>query len=108
MHTHGRTKTVLSRLHWHCATIWTEPLCENDKPSVKFTKAIHTPIVKSKSYEYRYLDIEPTLSIRERIEIVNLYVPVFNRLLRKVSFKGKGRSYEKIMQDSGVPKRVSV
>ena len=96
-------KTVLSRFHWHCATIWTEPLDENGKPAVKFTRAIHTPIVKSKSYDYRYAELESTLSIKERIEIVNLYIPVFDKLLRGVSFKKRGKSYENIMRDGGVP-----
>jgi len=103
VHTHSRGKTLLSRFHWHCATIWTQSHEENEKAAVKFTKAIHTPIVKSKSYDYRYVDIEPTLSIEERMEIVNLYIPVLDRLLRGTSFKGKGRNYDRIMQDGGVP-----
>ena len=103
MHTYPTGKTVLSRFHWHCATIWTEPIDENDEPAVKFTKAIHTPIVRSKSYDYRYVEIEPTLPMKERIEIVNLYIPVFDKLLGRVNFKGKGKGYKKIMQDGGVP-----
>lgn len=105
MHIHTGGKTVLSRFHWHVATIWTEPLQENDKPAAKFTTAIHTPIIKSKSYDYRYVEIEPTLSIKERIEIVNLYLPVLNRLLKNVRFSKKGRSYENILQGGGVPEK---
>lgn len=93
----------MSRFHWHVATIWTEPLEENGKPAVKFTTAIHTPIVKSKSYDYRYVEIEPTLSIKERIEIVNLYIPIFDKLLKRAKFSGKGQNYENIIQDGGVP-----
>ena len=70
---------------------------------MKFTKAIHTPIVKSKSYDYRYAEIESTLSIKERIEFVNLYIPIFDKLLRGVRFEKKGKNYEKIIQDRGVP-----
>lgn len=103
MHVHPAGKTVLSRFHWHVATIWTEPLEENDKPPVEFTTAIHTPIVKSKSYGYRYVEIEPTLSTKERIEIVNLYIPIFDRLLKRAKFRDKGQSYENIIQDGGVP-----
>lgn len=72
---------------------------------MKFTKAIHSPVVKSKSYGYRYVEIEPTLSIKERIEIVNLYIPIFGKLLKAVEFGKEGRSYEKILQDSGVPEK---
>lgn len=105
IHTYSTGKTVLSRFHWHCATIWTEPLDEDDKPAVRFTKAIHTPVVKSKSYDYRYIEIEPTLPLKERIEIVSLYIPVFDKLLKGVSFKKSGKSYEEIMQDGRVPKQ---
>lgn len=105
VHFYPAGKTVLSRFHWHVATIWTEPREENDKPAVKFTRAIHTPIVKSKSYDYRYVEIEPTLSLRERIEIVNLYIPVLDRLLKGVKFSEKGRSYESLIQDGGVPEK---
>jgi hypothetical protein len=85
------------------ATIWTEPLDENDLPAVKFTKGIHIPFVKSKSLDYRYVEIEPTLSIKERIEIVNLYIPIFDKLLKTVKFGKKGQNYEKVLQDGGVP-----
>jgi len=71
---------------------------------VKFTRAIHTPIVKSKSHDYRYVEIEPTLPIKERIEIVSLYIPVFDRLLKAGNFKRRGKGYEKIMHNGGVPK----
>lgn len=103
MHIHAGGKTVLSRFHWHVATIWTEPLEENDKPAVKFTTAIHTPIIKSTSYDYRYVEIEATTSVKERIEIVNLYIPILDMLLRNVRFSKKGRGYKNILQSGGVP-----
>lgn len=86
------------------ATIWTEPLEEKDKPAVKFTRGIHTPIARSKSYDYRYLDIEK-LSLKERIEVVNLYIPIFDVILKTIKFGQSGRGYEKNIQLGSVPSK---
>ena len=104
VYNHNNGKTVLSRFHWQIATIWTEPIDGLDNPAVEFTDFIHTPIVKSRSYDYQYMEID-ALSLLERIDIVNLYIPIFDMVLKKSSFKKKGRSYQKILQEGGVPRK---
>ena len=97
-------KTLLSRFHWHVATIWTEPILQEDgKPEVAFTTGIHTPIVRSSSLDYRYVEIEPDLSFRERFEIVTLYLPMFERILRGEKFTDAKNGYDKIIVEGGVP-----
>lgn len=97
-------KTLLSRFHWHVATIWTETLLQEEgKPEVAFTTGIHTPIVRSSSLDYRYVEIEPTLSLRERVEIVMLYLPIFERMLRGEKFADARNGYDEIMVEGGVP-----
>lgn len=95
---------MLSRFHWHVATIWTEPIEEDDKPNVAFARAIHTPIVESKSNDFRYLDIEPNLPVEERIILVELYIPLFLRLLKSVKFEEK-QGYEDLIVQGGVPEK---
>lgn len=97
-------KTILSRFHWHVLTIWTEPVDDEGKPSVEFTKLVHTPIVKSESYDDRYLEIEP-LTYKERVEMVFLYTSLFRRALNSAKFKRKRKNYDNIMQNGGVPNK---
>lgn len=104
VHDNSRSKIVLSRFHWHVATVWTAPRKEDSKPNVAFTKAVHTPIVESESYDCRYAEIEPNIPLKEQIEIVALYFPIFLKLLKTTKF-GKKRSYENIIREGGVPQR---
>lgn len=71
---------------------------------MEFTKRVHTPIVKSKSYTVRYLDIEPIPNM-ERFEIVTLYIPNFKKALVSAKFKRKRRGYNNVIQHGGVPKK---
>lgn len=36
---------VVSRYHWHVLVVWTEPALHEGKPTVGFTRGVHTPIV---------------------------------------------------------------
>lgn len=105
IHNHSSGKTILSRFHWHVVTIWTEPIDDVGKPSVEFTKLVHTPIVKSNSQDYRYLDIEPSLPVIERAEIVTLYIPLFDKALKSVRFQRKQEGYGRIIQDGTIPSK---
>ena len=97
-------KTLLSRFHWHVTTIWTEPILqEEDKPAVAYTRGIHTPIVRSNTTDYRYVEIEPNMTLRERFEIVTLYLPLFQRIMRDEKFVDLKNGYDKIIVEGEVP-----
>jgi hypothetical protein len=65
---------------------------------------VHTPFVESNSYDLRYVDIEPSLPLIERIEIVTFYLPVFCKMLKSIKF-GKEQNYEAIIVMGGVPRQ---
>ena len=104
VHSNSDSKVVFSRFHWHVATIWTEPTEENGKPNVSFVRAIHTPIVDSKSSDFRYLEFEPNIPIEERISIVNLYLPLFLRCWKSVKFSDR-QNYEDLLVEDKVPEK---
>ncbi len=108
VHTTGKSVIVLSRFHWHITTIWTEPVIHKGKPSIHFTKFIHTPIVESSSYEWRYLDIEPTIPHAERIKSTTFYLPLFDRILSQKQYAfQKKRSYSHRIVQGRVPSRYA-
>lgn len=63
-------------------------MVSDEKPNCCFSPGVHTPLVESPTYKYRYLDIKP-IPLKERIELVNFYLPAFNVVLsqRKFDFK---------------------
>jgi hypothetical protein len=106
VHRHENGFFVLSRLHWHVATIWTEPVLRNDKPSVHFTRAIHTPIVESSSYDWRYVELEPTIPHTERISVVTFYLPLFDKILKGKRFAFRRKfDYSDRVVNGGVPSK---
>jgi hypothetical protein len=104
VHSNSDSTIVLSRFHWHVATIWTEPINEENKPVVGFVKLIHTPIVKSKSEDFRYFEFEPNIPVKERIAITDYYLPIFLRFLKSFKFNQKQDCKDLIIMDK-VPKK---
>jgi hypothetical protein len=98
---HGRV--AFSRYHWNLLTIWTEPVDEEGKPSVEFTSRVHTPIVKSRTADCRYVEIDPGITLAERIELVNLYAPMFKRVLLGAKFEKKLGGYGPMISDDDIP-----
>jgi len=98
--------TVLSRFHWHVATIWTEPIIRYGKPSVHFTRAVHTPVVESLTYEWRYVELERTIPLSERIKVTMEYLPIFNAILqgKQFTFKNEQDYSDRIVQNA-VPEK---
>jgi len=100
---------VISRFHWHVATIWTEPILTNGMPCASFTKLVHTPIIESSNYDWRYLEIEPNLPQIERSQIVELYLPAFKRTLRSKKNKFlNSAGYGNLIVSNGVPTRYEM
>ncbi len=77
----------------------------DNKPNCCFSRLVHTPLVESKSYDYRYFEVQP-IPLTERIEIVNFYLPWFDAVLsqRKFDFKTK-QGYRDLISNSGPPNK---
>lgn len=97
------SKLVISRFHWHVATIWTQTNQEENKPKVNFVKGVHTPIVETTNDDFRYFEFEPNLPLKERIEMVNLYLPIFIKCRDSVKFDGEKINYEGLIVEGQVP-----
>jgi len=94
---------IISRFHWHVATIWTDPVLVDERPNCCFSPLVHTPLVESESYEYRYVEIQP-LPLTERIEIVNFYLPSFELVLSQRRFDFKTlNGYRDLISNTGPP-----
>lgn len=105
VHSNPGSKSVISRFHWHVATIWTESVEEDNKPKVNFVRGIHTPIVESKSDAFRYFEFEPNVPVEERIAVANLYIPLFLKLWKSVEFSGKEKSYGNLIVEDKIPEQ---
>ncbi len=97
---------MISRFHWHVLTLWLKVDDEDSKPCVEFTPLFHTPIAKSQENQIRYLDWG--LSILERIEVVNLYAPMFNAALSSAKFVNRQSSYRSRIVEDQVPHKFVV
>jgi hypothetical protein len=104
VHSNSNSKIVVSRFHWNLATIWTEPVEEEGLPNVGFVPGVHTPIVESKSKELRYVEFDSNISVQQRMEMTDIYIPLFCGALRMVEF-GEEQKYEDLIVNGQVPKK---
>jgi hypothetical protein len=96
---------VLSRVHWHTLTIWTQPTQDDGKPSVEFTKLVHTPIAESKEKRIRIVQIEPDVPTVEQIELVSLYLPMLRSAIKNAGFRTKNKEYASLIVPDRVPSK---
>jgi hypothetical protein len=99
---------VLSRFHWHTLTIWTEPTQDRGKPSIEFTTHVHTPVVKSAEKDVRMVEIEPDLPIRERIDVVFLYLPRLKSAIESARFSRRCEDSLSVTVSGSVPEKYTL
>ncbi len=96
---------VFSRFHWHVATVWTEPILNDSRPCCRFTRAIHTPLIHSPSYKWRYVEFERGIPQRERTQIVEFYLPMFDRIVSRKHDFGNQIGYGNLLSSDPVPEK---